>query len=84
MLQKLAVGALVAGSLALGTAGMASASTPTNSPSASTPAAAGARQAIRRIASPTRYRGVTGPKATLATGIFRSGFNTTIRSTRQD
>ena len=40
MLQKLAVGALVAGSLALGTAGMASASTPTSSPSASTPAAA--------------------------------------------
>ena len=72
MLQKLAVGALVAGSLALGTAGMASASTPTNSPSASTPAAANQFNCANATKALTRIQKVEGrinaglPKLTAA------------------
>ena len=60
MLQKLAVGALVAGSLALGTAGMASASTPTNSPSASTPAAANQFNCANATKALTRIQKIEG------------------------
>jgi len=60
MLQKLAVGALVAGSLALGTAGMASASTPTSSPQASTTAAANQFNCANATKALTRIQKVEG------------------------
>jgi hypothetical protein len=72
MLQKIAVGALVAGSLALGPAGMASASTPTSSPSATTPAPAEQFNCANATKALTRIQRVEGrinaglPKLTAA------------------